>query len=393
MVQGEITLDTPVSGAIDNDHPAVVFTFQGTAGMSLDALLTMQTGDLDSFLLLLDPKGREIARNDDIDDEQRDSAIHEVTLTESGAYAFVATRYGQQFGETTGDFELMVSESTRDQFGTFSIPIGYESSINATLDDETPERLYTFRATEGDVITIQMTTTDGDLDPNITLTDNIGTILAYNDDNLLLDVLDSLIQGYIIPRSGYYTLIAGRYNSSENSGDYRLKIARSGQNTSSRFAVLNNINSGFVSEEVSFSPINIVGDIVDDEDEREHTYQGLLTFHLPPADAPIIENATFAISPCVERGGGWDTLGAMTIYEDNYGDIDTMRNITRPLQGARILSTQTECSPIDLTEIVQNAYETGDLDIQLRLMFRNHTNNGETDYVIITPSLLVSFAE
>lgn len=390
-VQGELALETPVNGSIDDDHPAVVYTFQGTEGMRVDALLSTLSGDLDPFLLVLDPKGREIARNDDIDDAERNSAIHIITLSESGTYAFVATRFGQRFGETAGDFELVIGESTRDPIGTFSTPTGYENSINDTLDDETQEAIYTFRATEGDVITIQMTTTDGDLDPNITLTDNIGTVLAYNDDNLLLGVFDSIIQSYIIPRSGYYAIVAGRYSETENSGDYRLKVAREGQNSNSRFALLNNINSGVVSEEGTPVSSFSIGDEVDDEDRREHSYQGLLTFHLPPADAPTIESATFDIDPCYERGGGWDVLGTMTIYEDNYGVITETRNIARPLPGARILSTQTDCSPLDLTEIVQNAYESGDLDIQLRLIFRDRSNNGETDAVLVTPTLRITY--
>ena len=61
------------------------------------------------------------------------------------------------------------------------------------------------------------------------------------------------------------------------------------------------------------------------------------------------------------------------------------------MPGARVLSAQTDCSPLDLTDLVQNAYETGDLDIQIRLIFRDHTNNGQTDAIIITPSLRITY--
>lgn len=396
MVEGELTLETPVNGSIDDDHPAVVYTYQATAGEVIDARLSKVSGNLDPFLVILDPKGREIARNDDVEgegDDVRDSAIHIVTLAESGQYAFVATRFGQAFGTTSGDFELVMGVSSRGAAGTFSTPTGYETSINATLDDETPERIYTFRGAAGDIITIQMTTTSGDLDPNITLTDNTGTVLAQNDDNLVMGVFDSIIQSYILPRTGYYSVIARRYSSVENSGDFRLKIAREGQTANRRFALLNTINSGIVSEEGTLYSSYSLGDEIDDEDGREHSYQGLLTFELPPADAPTIENATFSIAPCYERGGGWDTLGALTTYVDNYGVITETRNITRPLPGARILNTQTDCTPLDVTELVQNAYDTGETDIQLRLIFRDRENNGETDMVLTTPSLVITFAQ
>jgi hypothetical protein len=118
----------------------------------------------------------------------------------------------------------------------------------------------------------------------------------------------------------------------------------------------------------------------------------LLTFHLPPiGDQQRVQSATFEMQPCYQRGGGFATLGTMTIYQDNYGVIDQSNDITHPQPGARVLSTQSSCDPIDLTSIVQDAYANGTSDIQLRLLFRNHTDNGVTDEVLITPNLRLMF--
>ncbi|MEP7292587.1 MAG: hypothetical protein ABI835_12450 [Chloroflexota bacterium] len=388
-----VTLDTPISGTIDDPHPAVLYSFAGTAGMTIDVSMTEQTGNLDAFLLILDPKGREIVRNDDEIVGNGNSAVRGVILPEAGTYVIVATRYGQQFGTSSGDFTLTLTNASGERVGSFSRQTGYDSLISDTLDDDNPEQVYTFRATAGDVISIQMTTTSGDLDPNITLTNNLGTPLTYNDDNLLMGTLDSAMQNFIIPRSGYYAIIARRYSDNASSGDYRLKLALDGQNATSIYAVLNPVNSASVSEEGTlFTNFNI-GDEIDDETGQEHTYQVLLTFHLPPNDDQAVDEAMLGIAPCFERGGGFDELGTLTIYQDNYGSINRTRNITRPLPGARILDTQDGCDSLDLTDLVQEAYDNGDPDVQIRLIFRDHTNNGETDSVLISPSLLITFEE
>ena len=93
------------------------------------------------------------------------------------------------------------------------------------------------------------------------------------------------------------------------------------------------------------------------------------------------------MQPCYQRGGGFATLGAMTVYQDNYGSINQSHDLTHPLPGARVLSTQDSCAPIDLTSLIQDAYANGTEDIQLRLVFRNHTDNGVEDEVLITPNL------
>jgi len=386
-----ITLDTPIFGTIDDAHPVLLYNFVGAAGDVIDIEMSAQESDLDTFLLILDPKGREIARNDDMETQAGDSAIRGVHLPESGNYVIVATRYGQEFGGTFGDFQLLVSTGSGEQFGTFSRNIGYDGLFENTMDSDSDQHIYTFRATAGDVITIQLTNLSGSLDPNVTLTDNLGTTLVYNDDNLLSGTLDSSIQGYIIPRSGYYSIIVDHYRSEDDSGQYRLKLALDSQNAISRFAVLNMQNSLTVGEEDdTYFFTYIVGDWFNDANE-ERGLQVLLTFHLPPIGERHVEEAVFTLAPCREYGGGFDALGAITIYSENYGELANMRNLQRPLPGARILSTQSTCAPLNLTDLVQAAYDNGQEDVQFRILVRDLTDNGVADQVQFVPSLLVTF--
>lgn len=391
QIIGTITLDTPAFGTIDDAHPVLLYNFAGTAGDFIDIEMKAQDSELDTFLLILDPKGREIARNDDMGDQAGDSAIRGVRLPESGTYVIVATRYGQEFGGTSGDFQLLVTTGSGEQFGTFSRNIGYDGLFENTLDTDSDAHIYTFRATAGDVITIHLTNLSGSLDPNVTLTDNLGTTIAYNDDNLLSGTLDSSIQGYIIPRSGYYSIIVDQYRGADESGQYRLKLALDSQNAISRFAVLNTQNSLTVGEEDdTYFFTYIVGDWFNTANV-ERGLQVLLTFHLPPANERPVEEAVFTLAPCREYGGGFSALGALTIYSENYGRLANMRNLQRPLPGARILSTQSTCAPLNLTDLVQAAYDSGQEDVQFRIMVRDLTDNGVADQVQFVPNLLVTF--
>ena len=394
ILTGSVTLDTPISNSIDDAHPAVLFTYAGTAGSMIDISMTKQSGDLDAYLLVLDPKGREMARDDEFSTNNHDAGIRALPLPETGTYVIVATRYGQEFGESAGDFDLAVSATPNGEtaVGTFSQATGYNSLLSGSLDSSTSEQVYTFRAVARDVVTIQMTKTSGNLDPNLVLTNNLGTTIVANDDNLLTGTLDAAIQSYIIPRNGYYAIIAGHFTGEDNSGGYRLKLARDSQNATGIDATVNTINSSTINDAGKLYTNYSIGDEIDDNNE-EHTFQTLLTFRLPPIGAQQnVQSAIFQMQPCYQRGGGFASLGTMTIYQDNYGKIDQSNDRTHPLPGARVLSNQSSCEPLDLTSMVQEAYANGTSDIQLRLIFRNHADNGVEDEVLITPNLRITFA-
>jgi hypothetical protein len=101
-----------------------------------------------------------------------------------------------------------------------------------------------------------------------------------------------------------------------------------------------------------------------------------------------VDSAIFSLEPCYEQGGGFDVLGDIAIYEDNFTEA---RNLTRPLPGARILSTQHSCTALDMTDLISDLYQRGDSVVQLRLILRNHQNNGSVDEVRLTPRLLINF--
>lgn len=391
-IYAQVGIGDDITGTIDNQQPTVLYRFDGTAGTQIDITMDAISGNLDPFLIVLDPKGGELVRNDDVDDGNGNAAIRGLTLPESGAYVIVVTRYQQMFGESAGDYRLMVAaaDATAPITGTYAQVTAYESLLSGALEPGDGDRLYTFRAAAGDVVSILMTRASGDLDPRLTLTDNLGNPLVSNDDNLLTGTRDAAIQGYILRRSGYYTIIAGRYDGDENAGDYRLKLTRDSQGAAGVFAPLDPVNSRTINDLGSLFVNFSAGDIIG-ADNQERNLQSLITFRLPPIANRTVESATFRLQPCYEHGGGFSGLGSLTIYGERYGRLSQARNIARPAPGARVLSVQDTCAALDLTDLVSQAYASGMNNIQLRAIFRDRTDNGVEDEVLFTPRLLITY--
>jgi hypothetical protein len=396
-VEAPLTFQSATFGTIDDAHPAILYPFSGTAGMVVS--ITMQSDDeLDPYLIILDAKGRELARNDDESTESYNAAVRRLTLPETGDYFIVATRYDQQYGSTFGNFELTVSESAPDEesIGLFSQLIAYDGGATGTISDATPQQIYTFRGSAGDVISLQMSAASGNLDPRVILTDNLGNWLVNNDDDLQINSIDSQIQGYVLPFDGFYSVIATRYQTSEDrasAGDYRLKLTldqpADRSVISPIYAPMDPANSRTLRIDGQFYSNFSIGDNLD-ENNRELRLQALLTFWLPPLGNGLdLDRALLELTPCRETGDGFTALGAFTLYADNYGRLGDGRNISRPFPGARVVTEQATCDPIDVSEVVEEAYESGRQVLQFRLTFRDTSSNGEGDEVLITPRLRI----
>jgi hypothetical protein len=104
LVYGDV-----VSGTIDDARSVELYEFYGQAGDQIEITMRRQTGDLDPFVLLLDEAGNRVAEDDDGAGD-RNAALR-FTLTATGTYQIAATRYLEEAGVTTGDFELTVQRT------------------------------------------------------------------------------------------------------------------------------------------------------------------------------------------------------------------------------------------------------------------------------------------
>ncbi len=106
-----------------------------------------------------------------------------------------------------------------------------QAFINVTgrLNDTTPRITYPFDGLRGDVITVRLTVTSGDLDPILTILDSSGAILVLRDDapgggrSLTLDSIR-------VPASDRYTVIVSRFGDriGTTTGDFTLTVERIG---------------------------------------------------------------------------------------------------------------------------------------------------------------------
>lgn len=95
---------------IDDLHSGISYCFEGDANDIVTLEAVAVTGDLDTVIYLTDPFFEEVyAENDDIAIGESNSAITDFVLPEDGRYLVVVTRFGENSGQTSGEFELTLS--------------------------------------------------------------------------------------------------------------------------------------------------------------------------------------------------------------------------------------------------------------------------------------------
>jgi len=108
----------------------------------------------------------------------------------------------------------------------FDVPSGsYEGQINA----DTPSVRYRLTLQAGQIITLTMKTTSGDLDPFLLLFDDSETLLDSNDDVTPGDRTAQIV--LTVPIAGRYLVEASRFNQADNAGrgTYLLTIGVAGE--------------------------------------------------------------------------------------------------------------------------------------------------------------------
>ncbi|MCL4254485.1 MAG: hypothetical protein KJ043_12005, partial [Anaerolineae bacterium] len=220
---GTIALDEAVVGEITNENFVRFYAFSGTQGDVVTFTMRADVGNLDPYLILIDPDGQQIARNDDGSGLGFNSSLDKVILPKTGDYTLVATRFQVAFGVTEGTFQLSATaDSGTSQALIGILPIEYEVPQTEVLSGGNFQ-YYGFNAQAGDVITITHVNASGNLDPFLALEDVFGVELARSYDDLFEENRNfdnAAIRNFIIPNTGYYVIAAGY--SGETSGGYTL---------------------------------------------------------------------------------------------------------------------------------------------------------------------------
>lgn len=399
-IDGTLQTSSRRQGSITTTQPVAIFAYEATGGETVDLRMMRTSGNLDPFMLVMDATGREIARNDDTTIMDTNAAVHGLTWPADGTYLVVASRYGQRFGDSIGDFtiEVMPHDANVDASGTFAEAVTYGELRSGTITNLLFESIYSFEAQAGDEITMTTLSTAGNLDTSLILTDNLGNTLAKNDDDIGNTSTDAALRGVLIPDDGIYSVIVTRFQGPRGTtaGDFRFKLTLDRTDADEggrlRYATLNPLQSGTVRDDGSLYTDYFVGDQLGD-DNLEHDFHILLTFALPDASESEIEAATFLPESCSVRGEAF-TGDGLVIYEDPFGTVNETASMGRPGVSARTLGRLAACEPLDVSMAVGAAYTRGDTSFQLRLALPDAPKNRNTDAVGLSePRLSLLFSE
>ena len=101
------------------------------------------------------------------------------------------------------------------------------AAFTAIINDDVPRRVFTFNAQRDQILHIQVTATDGDLDPVVTVLDPTGEMIFRRDDAQGSYGVDALLT---TQRTGEYTLIVGRFGDilGTTAGDFELRVQDTG---------------------------------------------------------------------------------------------------------------------------------------------------------------------
>ncbi len=223
---------TIVTGSISDAQPEVRYTFDGQSGDRVTVRLEALDATLDPLIILADPEGGELLRDDDSAGDFN-ALIASYLLTVDGRFTLIATRFGGLQGSSRGQFELTLTgvpvsqpESTGDQSGAAAgaaLPLGLGQTVGGTITDEAVAVFYAFQGEAGVAIEIDMVSIDGELDPLLALLDAGQNLVDTDDDgggnrNARLRIT--------LPVDGLYYIVATRFEWFEGTttGQYLLSL-------------------------------------------------------------------------------------------------------------------------------------------------------------------------
>jgi len=198
------------------------YTFQGTPGEQVR--VDLQTGDFDSYVMLLGP-GDFREENDDADDDLGHSVI-EANLTDAGTYRVLVTSYEPA---ETGAYDIRIERgavvtSTRGQRDVQRLELGRTASGtladgDGELDSGEFRDTWVFEGRAGQDLTFEVESND--FDTYLLVVSPDGDVIDENDD---ADGRTDLSRvSARLPEDGRYRLVATSYGVGE-TGSYQVTV-------------------------------------------------------------------------------------------------------------------------------------------------------------------------
>lgn len=202
------------SGSLTEATPTQTFTFEGEADEAV--FIRLNSDDFDTFLILRDATGQELASNDDASGTLN-SAIGPLLLPATGRYTLEATSFDFiQLGDpVSGAFDLTILRPSL-------LPLVYGDPASTRFDAEQTTEFYRFDAEIGDILDMTVESADG-VDTTLTLTAPDGTQAAFDDDSGA--GLNPELTRYIVQEDGDYLLTLDTFTPGD-TGTVTLLIER-----------------------------------------------------------------------------------------------------------------------------------------------------------------------
>jgi len=220
-----IALDSPaVQGRLDASSSILpsdgsyfdAYTFEGEVGQQI--VIEMSSGDLNAYLILLEPSGNDVAQDDDGGGNGNARLV--TTLPRSGVYTVLANT---RLAGETGRYSLQISALDRaPSTGATNTLILQEQGLlgpNSQVwrEDGSLFQEFTFQGTQGQQVSINMESDE--FDTYLMLFDERWQILDQNNDISPQDTNSALV--VTLPYTGTYRVIA---NAFDRTGRGRFQI-------------------------------------------------------------------------------------------------------------------------------------------------------------------------
>jgi hypothetical protein len=218
-----------VLGRVTPDAARAFYFLRAQRGDVITVTMQRISGNLDPRVDLATPGGLVLISNDDDPQAEGtlDAAISDYTILETGVYLIVATRFGDEAGDTQGGFALSVTQTPPEALGTQPANarlIDYGMTLEGDVSDDIPARYFWFDARRGDVVTVTLSALAGDLDPLVQLLDANLVELARNEARG--EEGEARIAAYTLPHNGTYYLLATRFGeeTGRTTGEFALQL-------------------------------------------------------------------------------------------------------------------------------------------------------------------------
>lgn len=214
-----------VTATIDSDISIRFFQFEAVRGDVVSAVAARESGNISPqlSLLYLDLRPISVGTTGSGQEDSRISA----TIPENGRYLLAVSRFRGEEGTSEGEFILSLI-GRQGIGGGDALEIVYEAQLTGIIDNTRSTETYIFLGEAGDVVTITMRRIDGNLDSLLTLQDETGKQLIFNDDIEQGVVQDARISRYTLPTDGLYRIEASRYDrvAGTTNGAYSLTLVK-----------------------------------------------------------------------------------------------------------------------------------------------------------------------